>query len=99
MDLITLDETLQAEYRRITGSANTFEYLHWITAQVRVVVRSLSANVDSAWYQWGGLTKAQRREMLLRHLRGLPPASWPDLRLVHPPASETVERVARRRAA
>lgn len=99
VDLLALDETLRAEHRRITGSANTFEYLHWITGQIRVVVRTLSANVDAAWYQWGALTKAERASLLLRHLRGLPPAQWPDLRLAHPKPAAGEKVHQQRRAA
>lgn len=96
MDLLAIDETLQAEFRRITGGANRFEYLRWITHETRAAARTLHVNPERAWYAWGAMLKADRQRVLLDHLRAKPPATWPGLELVHDaePQRDRVRRAA-----
>ena len=82
MDLVALNQAIFDEFHRITGVTNRFLFPVWYGAVTRHAIAALHDRPEAALAIWGRLTTAEQRDLLFRHLRAMPPARWPDIRLI-----------------
>lgn len=82
MDLLTTNQALLQEFKRITGADNHFAFATWCAEQIRLTAHA-------SHVQWDLLSRSEQCLRLLARLRGMPPASWPSLRLVASVEEET----------